>query len=173
MGTEVAVESDPRLAGPGTVRAWEETGIAGGISRRLSSFPGLLHLCAGPLLECVHGVSCEGSPSNPVMSAWLMLAFMQSLNLLRGLLCFRFQKLAPQTSVASVVLSSMWMTCPAQRSRLFMIMASMLVDSAMSRTCRLEIRSCHLMFRMVRSLRIWKRSSCFGCLLYRVHASQQ
>ena len=67
MGTEVAVESDPRLAGPGTVRAWEETGIAGSISRRLSSFPGLLHLCAAPLLECVHGVSGEGSPSSPVM----------------------------------------------------------------------------------------------------------
>ena len=31
----MAVESDPRLAGPGTVRAWEETGIAGSISRRL------------------------------------------------------------------------------------------------------------------------------------------
>ena len=26
MGTKVAVESGPRLAGPGTVRAWEETG---------------------------------------------------------------------------------------------------------------------------------------------------
>ena len=97
MGTEVAVESDPRLAGPGlvykllvfnaqptgtvisrrlgpgTVRAWEETGIAGSISRRLSSFPDLLDLCASPLLECVHGVSGEGSPSSPVMSAGLKL----------------------------------------------------------------------------------------------------
>ena len=67
------MESDPRLAGPGTVRAWEETGIAGGISRHLSSFPGLLDLCAAPLLECVHGVSGEGSPSSPVMSAGLKL----------------------------------------------------------------------------------------------------
>ena len=65
------MESDPRLAGPGTVRAWEETGIAGSISRRLSSFPGLLDLCAAPLLDCVHGVSGEGSPSNPVMIAGL------------------------------------------------------------------------------------------------------
>ena len=73
MGTEVAVESDPRLAGPGTVRAWEESGIAGSISRRLSSFPGLLDLCAAPLLECVHGVSGEGLPSSPVMSAGLKL----------------------------------------------------------------------------------------------------
>ena len=32
MGTEVAEESDPRLAGPGTVRAWEEAGIARSIS---------------------------------------------------------------------------------------------------------------------------------------------
>ena len=67
------VESDPRLAGPGTVRAWEETGIAGTISRRLSSFPGLLHLCAAPLLKCAHGVSGEGSPSIPVTSAGLKL----------------------------------------------------------------------------------------------------
>ena len=71
MGTEVAAESDPRLAGPGTVRAWEETGTAGSIS--LSSFPCLLDLCASPLLECVHGVSGEGSPSSPVMSAGLKL----------------------------------------------------------------------------------------------------
>ena len=28
------------------------------------------------------------------------------------------------------------------------------------------------MFMMVHRLRIWKRSSCFGCLLYRVHVSQ-
>ena len=71
MGTDVAVESDPRLAGPGTVRAWEETGIAGSISRRLSSFPGLLDLCVAPLLKCVHGVSGEGLPSSPVLSAGL------------------------------------------------------------------------------------------------------
>ena len=42
----------------------------------------------------------------------------------------------------------------------------------MSRTSRLETRSCHLMFRMVSRLCIWKRSSCFRCLLYRVHVSQ-
>ena len=61
------MESDSRLAGPGTVRAWKETGVAGSISRRLSSFPGLLDLCAEPLFEikCVHGVSGEGSPSSP------------------------------------------------------------------------------------------------------------
>ena len=67
------MESDPRLAGPRTVRVWEETGIAGSISRRLSSFPGLLHLCAAPLFECVHGESGEGSPSSPVMSVGLKL----------------------------------------------------------------------------------------------------
>ena len=67
------MESDPRLAGPGTVRAWEETSIAGSISRRLSSFRGLLDLCAAPLLECVHGMSGEGSPSSPVISAGLKL----------------------------------------------------------------------------------------------------
>ena len=67
------MEFDPRLAGPATVRAWEETGIAGRISRHLSSFPGLLDLCVAPLLEDVHGVSGEGSPSSPVMSAGLKL----------------------------------------------------------------------------------------------------
>ena len=73
MGMELAVESDSRLAGPGTVRAWEETGTARSISRRLSSFPDLLDLCAAPLLECVRGVSGEGSPSSPVMNAGLKL----------------------------------------------------------------------------------------------------
>ena len=64
------MESNPRLAGPRTVRAWEETGISS-ISRRLTSFPGFLDLCAAPLL--VHGVSGEGSPSNRVMSVGLKL----------------------------------------------------------------------------------------------------
>ena len=67
------MESNPRLAGPWTVRAWEETGIVGSINRRLSSFPGLLDLCAALLPECVHGVSGEGSPSSPVMSTGLKL----------------------------------------------------------------------------------------------------
>ena len=61
------------LADPGTMRAWEETGIAGSISRRISSFPGLLDLCAAPLLKFVRGVSGEDSPSSPVMSAGLKL----------------------------------------------------------------------------------------------------
>ena len=65
---DVAVESDSRLAGPGIVLAWEETWIAGSISRRLSSFPGLLNLCAAPLLKCVGNASGEGSPSSSVMS---------------------------------------------------------------------------------------------------------
>ena len=93
------MESDPRLAGPGTVRAWEETGIAGSISRRLSSFPGLLDLCAAPLLECVHSVSGEGSPSSPVMSAGLKLlggnfgmAYSGLYAIFESLPCFRFPK---------------------------------------------------------------------------------
>ena len=102
-----------------------------------------------------------------------MLAFTQPLKFLRGLPCFRFPEASsPDISCFSSLLASMQMTCPIQRSRLFRIMASMLVDSAMSRTCRLETRSCHLMFRMVHRLRMWKPSSCFKCLLYRVHVSQ-
>ena len=73
LSTEVAVESDPRLAGLGTVWAWEETGIVRSISWCLSSFPALLDLYAAPLLKCVHGVSGVGSPSSPVMSAGLKL----------------------------------------------------------------------------------------------------
>ena len=67
------MESDPIFAGPGTVWGWKETGIAGSISRRLSSFPGLLNLCVAPLLECVRGVSSEGSSFSPVMSMGLKL----------------------------------------------------------------------------------------------------
>ena len=86
-----------------------------------------------------------------------LLAFTQSLNILRGLPCFRF----PNISCCGSLLSPMRMTCPSQRSRLFRIMASMLVDSAMSMTFRFETWSCHLMFRMVGRLCILKRSSCF------------
>ena len=67
------MESDPKLGGQGTVRAWEKTGIAESISRRPSSFPGLLDLCVASLLERVRGVSGEGSPSCPVMSTGLKL----------------------------------------------------------------------------------------------------
>ena len=132
------MESDPRLAGPGTVRAWEETGIAGSISRRLSSFPGLLHLCAAPLLKCVRGVSGEGSPSSPVMSTGLkflgadfsmanacLYAVFESLE--RPALLSFPEASCPNVNCSGGLLSSMWMTCPTQRSRLFWIMASMLV----------------------------------------------
>ena len=126
-----------RLAGPGTVRAWEETGIARGISRRLSSFPGLLDLCAR-------------LASNVSMASLLRARY------LRGLPCFCFPDASsPNISCFGSLFSSMRMAYPTQRSRLFRIMASMLVDSAMSRTCRLETRSCHLMFRLVRRLRIY------------------
>ena len=67
------MESDPRLAGPRIALAWKETGIAGSISQRPSSFPGLLDLRAAPLLKCINGVSCEGLPSSPVMSVGLQL----------------------------------------------------------------------------------------------------
>ena len=174
------MEPDPRLADPGTVRAWEETGS---ISRRLSSFPGLLDLCAAPLLKCVYGVSGEESSSSPVMSKGLKLLGGNFFMAYAGLYpvfesperpaCFHFPEASsPNISCFGSFLSSMRMTCPTQRSRLFRIMASMLVDSAMSRTRRLETRSCHLIFRVVRRLCIWKRSNCFRCLLYRVHVSQ-
>ena len=132
------MESDPRLAGPGTVRAWEETGIAGSISRRLSSFPGLLHLCAAPLLECVRGVSGEVSPSSPIMSAGLKLLRADFSMATAGLYAV-FEPLerpsllsfpeasCPNVSCSGDLLSSMRMTCPTLRSRLFRIMASMLV----------------------------------------------
>ena len=146
------MESDPRLAGPGTVRAWEETRIAGSISRCLSSFPGLLDLCAAPLLKCVHGMSGEGSPSSPVMSAGLKLLGGNFCMALAGL-CTVFEsreRLAllslpgassPNVSCFGSLLSSMRMTCLLQPSEVHFsgsgLQSSMLVDSAMSRTCRL------------------------------------
>ena len=66
MGAELAVESDPTLAGSGTTGAWEETGIAGNISRRLSSFPELLDLRAAPLLDV--SVACQVRARHPVVS---------------------------------------------------------------------------------------------------------
>ena len=94
----------------GTVRAWEETWIVGGISQRLSSFQGLLDLCAAPLLKCVHGLSGEGSPSSPVMSAGLKplegnfcVANAGLYEVFESLERTASQKRAPKTSVASVV----------------------------------------------------------------------
>ena len=88
MGTDVAVESDPRLAGPATVRAWEETRTVGSFRRRLSSFPGLLDLCAAPLLECVHGLFGEGSPSSPIMPFSPVMS--SGLKLLGGNFCMDY-----------------------------------------------------------------------------------
>ena len=125
--------------------------------RRLSSNVSVACLVRArhPVLSWVRGSSSLGA-----ISVWRILSFTQSLNLLRGLPCFCF----PEASFGNL-LSSKRMTCPTQRSRLFRIMASMLADLAMSRTFRLETRSCHLMFRVVRRLCIWKRSSCFRCLV--------
>ena len=183
MDTEVAVESDSRLADPGTVGVWEETGMAWSISRRLllsrassicmrrlSSNVSLARLVRArhPILSWARGSSSLG-----LHSAWLILAFTQSLNILRGLPHFHFPVASSQNiSCFGSLLSSMRMTCQTQRSRLSRIMAWMLVDLAMSRTCRFETRFCHLIFRMVRRLRIWKRPGCFWCLLYRVHVSK-
>ena len=137
------------------------------------------HLSSNVSMACLvrahHPVlsRARGSSSLTVIFVWLMLVFAKSLNLLRGLPCFRSPEASsPNISCLGSLLFSMKVTFPLQRSRLFRIMASMLVDTAMSRTCRLETRSCHSMFRVVRRLRMWKRSSCFRCLLYRVHVSQ-
>ena len=139
VGTEVAAESDCRLAGLGTVQAWEETGIAESISRRLSSFPGLFCLCPTPLLECICGVSGEGSPSSPVMKAGLKLLWDDFCLAYAGLYAV-FESLKrpallslPRTELPNIsrfgsLLSSMRMTYPTQRSRLFRIKVSMLVD---------------------------------------------
>ena len=121
----------------------------------------------------IQSVMSAGLKLLGVISAWLILAYTQSLYLLRGLPCFHFpEPSSTNISCFGSLLSSMRMTCPTHQSRLFRIKASRLVDSAMSRTCRLKARSYHLMFRMICRLCIWKRSSCFGCLLYRIHVLQ-
>ena len=94
--------------------------------RRLSS-----NVSMACLVRAHHPVLswAPGSSSLGVISAWLMLALTESLNLLRGMPCFRFPEASsPNISCFGSLLSSMRMTCPTQRSRLFGIMASMLVD---------------------------------------------
>ena len=116
VDTEVAVETYPRLAGPG---AWEETGIAGDISRRLSSFPGLLHLCSACLVRARQPVLswARGPVSLGAICALLMQALTQSLNLLRGLPCFHVPEASsPNISCFGSQLSSMQMTFYCSRN---------------------------------------------------------
>ena len=55
--------------------------------------------------------------------------------------------------------SSIRITCPTHRSWALMVVASMLVDLAWSKTFRLVMWSCHLISRMERRARTWKSSS--------------
>ena len=55
--------------------------------------------------------------------------------------------------------SSIQITCPTHRSWALMMMASMLVDLAWSRTTRLVMWSCHLIPRMEQRACMWKSSS--------------
>ena len=68
--------------------------------------------------------------------------------------------------------SSIRITCPTHRSWALMMVASMLVNLAWSRTSRLVMWSCHLIPRMERRARMWKSSSFLICLRYSVHVSQ-
>ena len=63
-------------------------------------------------------------------------------------------------------------TCSTHRSWALMMVASMLVDLAWSRTFILVIWSCHLIPWMEQRARRWKSSSFFICLRYSVHLSQ-
>ena len=63
VGTNVAVESDSRLAGPGTVRAREETGILPGASASADAF----------LLSWASSI-CVRRPSSNVSMACLVRA---------------------------------------------------------------------------------------------------
>ena len=67
MGTEVAVRSNPRLAGPAAGRAWEETGIAGGINRRLNFFFRASYICERGLSSYV-SMACLVRDRHPVIS---------------------------------------------------------------------------------------------------------
>ena len=57
MGTEVAVESDSGLAGRGDSAGMGRDRDFREHQQTPFFFPGLLDLCAAPLLECIHGVS--------------------------------------------------------------------------------------------------------------------
>ena len=135
-----------------------------------------LNPCVVPLLECVRGMSGEGSQSSPVISAGLKLLgvdFWQFLNLLRGLPCFRFPEASsPNISCFGSLLFSMricvqpsevdllgswlrcWLTQPCQ-GPVGLKHSPAIWCSGWSAGCTL-----------------WKRSSCFRYLLYRVHVSQ-
>ena len=68
------MESDPRLAGPGKCGHGKRPGLPG-VSDDAFLLSRASSICvrAAPLLECVHGVSGDVSPSSPVMSAGLKL----------------------------------------------------------------------------------------------------
>ena len=149
MGMEVVVASDPRHAGLGAVRAWKRPGLPGATSiyvRRLS-----LNVSMACLVRAHHSVLpwARGSSSFGVISAWLMLAFTQSLNLQRGLPCFRFPEASsPNTSCFGSLLSSMQMTCPTQWSWL---QDHGFNASWLGHVEDLKVRNtvCRLMFKMV------------------------
>ena len=79
---------------------------------------------------------------------------------------------SPYIRRLSIQHSSIWITCPTHRSWALMMVASILVDLAWSRTFRLVMWSCHLIPRMERRARMWKSSSFLICLQYSVHVSQ-
>ena len=60
---------------------------------------------------------------------------------------------------------SILITCPVNHSWVFNIMASILTRPVLSRTSRLDTLYCQLIPMIDRNDRMWKRSSCFRCLL--------
>ena len=68
--------------------------------------------------------------------------------------------------------SSIQFTCPTHRSWALMMVASMLVNLAWSRTFGLVMWSCHLIPRMEQRAYMWKSSSFLICLGYSVQVSQ-
>ena len=106
------------------------------------------------------------------MPECMMLNFMQSLNLLCGRPRFRFPELSlPYMSCLGSLHSSIRIMCPSHRSWAFRIMVSMLVVWALSRTSRFVTQSCQWMFTIICRFLMWNFSSCFRCLLYKVHVS--
>ena len=68
--------------------------------------------------------------------------------------------------------SSIRIACPTHWSWALMMVASMLVDLAWSRTSRSWMWSCHLIPRMEQRACMWKSSSFLICLRYNVYISQ-
>ena len=114
--------------------------------------------------SCAHCSYCLG-----IIPAYVICTFTQSLKLLWDLPWFLLpRESSPDSSCFGIPESSICMTCPVHQRLAFRIMASILVVSALLRTSRFVILSCHSMLRIDLRLCVRKHFSSFKCFPYNV-----